>query len=404
MAQKWQHVIALASMLSLMSHASFATENVSIAKESLTNTKNASDSKDYDDDEEQQTAEVPIESIEQFVQIYGLVKENYVDEKPDDALFLQSIKGLVSGLDRYSRYLSPEDYRQLVQYTEGDLATVDFDLGLDAHTKQWLIKNLTSNSDSSKLGLKNGSSIFKIDGQELKNLNYEQVDDLLHGSIGSTVQIVLTENSPAITVVRNKKIEAADIEPLMLHNGVLVLKVKVFQQETANEIKRLIEEYSRQKIKAVLIDLRNNPGGLLSAAVETADLFLDQGVLVSTKSRSEGDQQFQALPGSEFPNLKLGILINKRSASAAEVFTAAMKEHSRAWVIGEKSYGKGVVQKLFPLPNGAAIQMTVSHYFTPKGNMIDGIGIIPNQAYPWPSEMKEDNYLYGASELLIRHK
>ncbi|SPL69780.1 S41 family peptidase [Acinetobacter stercoris] len=390
MARKWTYVIAIAGILSFTSHFAWSVENNSAAL-------------DFDDREDQ-TAEVPIESIEQFVGIYGIVKDNYVNEKSDDTLFLQAIKGLVSGLDRYSRYLSSEDYRQLMQYTEGDLATVDFDIVLDTHSKQWQIKNLANNSDSSKLGLKNGFTIFKIDNQELKNLNYEQADDLLHGSIGSTVQIQLNASSPAITLVRNKKIEAADIDPVMLHNGVLVLKVKVFQQDTANEIKRLIEEYNPQRIKAVLIDLRNNPGGLLSAAVETADLFLDQGTIVSTKSRSEGDQQFQALPGSEFPNIKLGILINKRSASAAEVFTAAMKEHGRAWIMGEKSYGKGVVQKLFPLPNGAALQMTVSHYFTPKGNMIDGIGIQPNQEYVWPNEMKEDVYLNNVSDILLKHR
>ena len=110
------------------------------------------------------------------------------------------------------------------------------------------------------------------------------------------------------------------------------------------------------------------------------------------------------MPGNEFPEIKLGILINDRSASAAEVFTAALKEHRRAWVIGEKSYGKGVVQKLFPLPDGAALQMTVSHYFTPNGSMIDGKGIQPNQNYPWPLEMKEDAYLLNASELLLKQR
>ena len=356
------------------------------------------------DDPEQSIAEVPVESIEQFVQIYGTVKQNYVTEKSDDALFLQAIKGLVGGLDRYSRYLSPEEYKQLVQYTESDLATVDFELNYDNHNRQWQIKNLTTTSDSYKLGLKNGFTIFKLDNQELKNLNREQVEDLLHGSIGSTLQLQLNANSPAMSIVRNKKMDVADIEATLLHNQVLVLHVRVFQQDTANEIKRLIEENNPSKLKAVLIDLRNNPGGLLSSSVETADLFLNQGVIVSTKSRSEGDQQFQALPGNEFQNLKLGILINGRSASAAEVFTAALKEHQRAWVLGEKSYGKGVVQKLFPLANGAALQMTVSHYFTPKESMIDGQGIRPNQEYAWPLDMKEDTYLNNVAEMLIKHK
>ena len=348
-------------------------------------------------------AEVPIESIQQFVQIYGIVRDNYVDVKSDDALFQQAIKGLVSGLDRYSRYLSAEEYRQLIQYTEGDLASVDFALSPEVHVHKWMIRDLKTGSDSYKLGLRNGQTILKIDNQDLKNLNQDQVLGLLYGSIGSTLQVQAEELNGNINLVRNKKIET-DIEPVMLHNQVLVLKIRVFQQDTANEIKRLIEENSSPRLKAVLIDLRNNPGGLLSAAVESADLFLNNGIIVSTKSRSEGNQQFQALPGNEFQNIKLGILINHRSASAAEVFTAAMKEHQRAWVMGEKSYGKGVVQKLFPLPSGAALQMTVSHYYTPNGNMIEGQGIQPNQAYPLPPEMKEDVYLDRVAELFLKKK
>ena len=347
--------------------------------------------------------EIPIESIQQFVQVYGIVRENYVDKKSDDVLFQQAIKGLLSGLDRYSRYLSAEEYHQLIQYTEGDLASVDFNLNYDIHSRAWKIQDLKAESDSSKLGLKNGQSIVKIDSQELKNLNQDQIQGLLYGVIGSTVQIQPENNNSTLILVRNKKVET-DIEPVLLHNQVLVLKVRVFQQDTANEIKRLIEEYSSTPLKSVILDLRNNPGGLLSAAVESADLFLNQGLIVSTKSRSEGDQQFQALPSNEFQNIKLGILINHRSASAAEVFTAALKEQKRAWVVGENSYGKGVVQKLFPLPNGAALQMTVSHYYTPDGNMIEGQGIQPNQSYPLLAEMKEDNYLDHVAELVLKNK
>lgn len=390
MAQAWKYIAVLTGLLTSVSHSIWAAEHAAPL--------------DFDGETEQAITEVPIESIEQFVQIYGIVKDNYVEEKPDDVLFLQATKGLVSGLDRYSRYLTAEEYKQLMQYTESDLATADFELTFDNHIHQWKIKNLRDNSDSAKLGLKDGFTIFKIENQELKNLNAEQVDDLLHGSIGSTFQLQLNEKSPILTIVRNRKLDVADIEAMMLHNQVLVLKVKVFQQDTANEIKRLIEEYNSQKVKAVLLDLRNNPGGLLSAAVETADLFLNQGTIVSTKSRSEGNQQFQALPGNEFPNIKLGILINGRSASAAEVFTAAMKEHQRAWVIGEKSYGKGVVQKLFPLPNGAALQMTVSHYYTPNGNMIDGQGIRPDLDLPWTIDLKEENYLNNVSDQLLKHR
>ncbi len=348
---------------------------------------------------EQSYLEVPVESIQEFVQIYGIVKDNYVDHKSDNALFQLAIQGMVSGLDRYSRYLSPEDYKQLIQYTEGEIATVDFELEYNQQHQQWVIAGLQANADSAKQGLRNGVTVFKIDGQEIKNLNHDQVNSLLTGSIASSLSLQLAANSQQLQIVRNKKIDTA-IQAQMLSNKVLLVKLKVFQQDTANELKAIIEQYSAEHPKAVLIDLRNNPGGLLSAAVETADLFLNQGLIVVTKSRSEGEQQFQALPSNELNDLKVGILINARSASAAEVFTAAMKVHKRAWVIGEKSYGKGVVQKLFPLSNGAALQMTVAHYYTPNGQMIEGLGIQPNQSYAMQLGMSEQNYLERVGEML----
>lgn len=389
MAKAWKYIAVFTGLLA-SSHAVWALEQ-------------RPNDADWGDETEQSIGEVPVESIEKFVQIYGIVKNNYVDEKIDEALFTQAIKGMVSGLDRYSRYLDAEDYKALMDYTEADIATVDFKLHFDTHSHQWQIKQLSKNSDAEKLGLKNDFTIYKVDHTELKNLNAEQVQDLLYGAMGSTLLLQLNPKSPVLTVVRNKKIDIADIETVLLNNHVLVLKIKVFQKDTANEVKRILEEYSASRLKAVLIDLRNNPGGLLSAAVETADLFLEQGVIVSTKSRSEGDLEYQALPNGEFDGLKLGILINGRSASAAEVFAAALKEHQRAWLIGEKSYGKGVVQKLFPLSNGSAVQMTVSHYYTPNGSMIDGKGIQPNQDYVWPLDMKEDTYLFHTSELLLKH-
>ena len=388
--QRWKMVVTLTTLFMCVSHSALGAVKTPPVL-------------DFDDEVEQNYAEVPVESIQQFVQIYSIVKDNYVDEKNDDALFQQAIKGLVGGLDRYSRYLSPEDYKLLLQYTEGDMASVDFELIYDSQLHQWVIQGLKNNADSTKQGLRNGVAVFKIDDQELKKLNHDQVYGLLNGAIGSTLSLQLAQNSAPLTLVRNKKIET-DIQANVLHNQVLVIKIKVFQQDTANEIKRLIEEHSSSRLKAVLLDLRNNPGGLLSAAVESADLFLNQGLIVSTKSRSEGDQQFQALPSFEFQNLKVGVLINHRSASAAEVFTAALKDHSRAWVMGEKSYGKGVVQKLFPLSDGAALQMTVSHYYTPREQMIEGVGIQPNQQYIQSPEMKEEAYLEHVADLLLSRR
>lgn len=390
MARSQRKSVVLASLLMCLSHSAWSAGSQGPALDDMVM-------------DQQTYSEIPVSSIQEFVQIYGIVKDNYIQDKNDDALFQQAIRGLVGGLDRYSRYLSPEDFKQLRQYTEGDLASIDFDLKYNPQLKQWVIQGLSNDADSARQGLRNGVTVFKIDDQELSSLNHEQVRQLLSGAIGSTLSIQLSPQSQVFNLVRNTKVET-EIKSQLHHNQVLVLQVKVFQQDTANEIKRIIDSYSGQRLKAVLFDLRNNPGGLLSAAVESADLFLNQGIIVSTKSRAEGDQQFQALPGFEFQNLKIGILINNRSASAAEVFTAALKEHQRAWVVGEKSYGKGVVQKLFPLSNGAALQMTVSQYFSPSGQRIEGFGVQPHLSYPLGVEMREESYLDHITELLLLQK
>lgn len=382
--------VVLSCLLMCLSHSTWSAVSTEMALDEL-------------EMDEQVYNEIPVTSIQEFVQIYGIVKDNYIQDKNDDVLFQQAIQGLVSGLDRYSRYLSPEDYKQLREYTEGDLASIDFDLHFNPQLKQWMVQGLSPDADSAKQGLRNGVTVYKIDDQVLSALKREQVRDLLTGAIGSTLTLQLSVQSVPITLVRNTKVDT-EIKSTLHSNQVLVLQVKVFQQDTANEIKRIIESYSTNRLKAVLFDLRNNPGGLLSAAVESADLFLNQGIIVSTKSRSEGNQQFQALPGIEFQNLKVGILINNRSASAAEVFTAALKEHNRAWVVGEKSYGKGVVQKLFPLSNGSALQMTVSQYFSPSGNMIEGHGIQPHFTYPLGQDAREESYLDHVTDLLLLQK
>ncbi|UOH75229.1 S41 family peptidase [Acinetobacter schindleri] len=390
MAKSQQKSVLLASLLMCLSHSAWSAGSQGPALDDMVM-------------DQQTYSEIPVSSIQEFVQIYGIVKDNYIQDKNDDALFQQAIRGLVGGLDRYSRYLSPEDFKQLRQYTEGDLASIDFDLQFNPQLKQWMVQGLSPDADSAKQGLRNGVTVYKIDDQILNTLKREQVRDLLSGAIGSTLSIQLSAQSTPVTLVRNIKVDT-EIKSTLHNNQVLVLQVKVFQQDTANEIKRIIDSYSSQRLKAVLFDLRNNPGGLLSAAVESADLFLNQGIIVSTKSRAEGDQQFQALPGFEFQNLKIGILINNRSASAAEVFTAALKEHNRAWVVGEKSYGKGVVQKLFPLSNGAALQMTVSQYFSPSGQRIEGLGVQPHLSYPLGVEMREESYLDHITELLLLQK
>lgn len=351
---------------------------------------------------EETASEIPVTSIQQFIDIYSLVKQNYVSDVTDEQLFDNAIQGLVKGLDPYSRYLSAKDYQDLVKYTEGDQATVDFDLYFSPLYGQWVIQHLRNNSDSYKQGLRNDMTVSKINDRHLIGLNQDQINELLLGSLGSQVKVQYGTTNRTVTLIRNQKY-SAEVQSLLLQNNqVLVIRIPVFKQDTANEIKRILKEFEPYMVKAVLLDLRNNPGGLLSSAVETADLFLNQGLIVTTQSRSEGNQSFRALTDNILDN-KLGVLINSKSASAAEVLTAALQYHKRAWIIGERSYGKGVVQKILPLENGDAVSLTVAHYYTPDGIQLEGKGVEPNLRYPLTADLSEREYIDQVAGLLLNH-
>lgn len=349
-------------------------------------------------EDEYQVTEVPIEAIQQFIKVYQVIQQNYVNELSDEQLFESAMQGMAKQ-DAYSRYLKAEDYQDLIQYTEGGQATVDFELV--KQNNQWVITQLRDNGTSSKLGLKNGVAVRKINNYTLADLTQEEVDQLLAGNLGSTLTIQLGLITRPIKLVRSKAADTEVKAKLIHNNQVLYIQVPVFQQETALEIKYAIQDVAHLNVQAILLDLRNNPGGMLSSAVETSELFLNSGLIVTTKSRAEGNQSFRALAKNVFEQ-KLGIIINDKSASAAEVFTAAMQQNQRAYVMGEKSYGKGVVQKILPLDNGDAISLTVAHYYTPDNQQLDGKGIEPNLKYP-RHQLADDEYINKLAEQLLQY-
>lgn len=337
-------------------------------------------SEDEQVEDQDAVEDIPIEKIRNFVETFQIVKNNYVDQVTDDELFEQAMHGLVEGLDPYSRYLDAQHYQQLIEFTEGEIAEPQFRLIYNAEQQNWLLSEIVNNSEDYRQGLRNGQIVERINSVNVQNLDERAVKNLLTGSQGSvlTLRIKSQNQLRSIDVIRHQKINY-DVEPFLTDDRILVLKIKAFQQDTTKEVQRLIQDYQQQaQIRGLLIDIRDNPGGLLSAAVDLADLFLEQGLIVSTKGRIEPVQRFQALPSQNPIHYPIAILQNRFSASAAEVFSAALKEHKRATILGETSYGKGAVQKLFPLKQGA-LQLTVSHYYTPNGHLIEGKGIAPDE-------------------------
>jgi carboxyl-terminal processing protease len=347
--------------------------------------------------------DVPIEQIQNFIEAFQLIKHNYVAAVDDDVLFENAMHGLAEQLDPYSRYLDAAHYKQLVEFTEGQIAKPQFDLKFNDQQNNWKITGVARNSENYRLGLRDGQLVERINGINIQTLDLRTVKNLLTGALGSVLSIRVKANAQVqvVDVIRDQKLNY-DVQASLSDNRILILRIKAFQQDTTQQVMAMLQHYQKKELRGLLIDIRDNPGGLLSAAVDLADVFLEQGLIVSTRSRIEPVQRFQALPSAHPISYPIAILQNRFSASAAEVFAAALKQQQRAIVLGETSYGKGAVQKLFPLKQGA-LQLTVSHYYTPNGQMIEGKGIEADYSLNMSATLSEQQIQSQALFLFERY-
>ena len=366
--------------------------------QTVQNAVNVTDDLELSDTEQEDfIADIPIEEIRSFIEVFDMVKQNYVAPITDQQLFENALHGLVEQLDPYSRYLDAQHYQQLLEFTEGEIAEPYFSLIFNNVTQTWQLDEVETGSVNHRQGLRNGMTVEKINDANIYNFDYKKIKQILTGSLGSSIKLeVLVDNKAKnYEVLRDRKI-SYDVESYLTNDHILILKIKAFQKDTTQQIEDALKLYQNDiKLKGILIDVRDNPGGLLASAVDLADLFLEQGLIVTTKGRLEPSQRFQAMSGAIDLNYPIRILQNRYSASAAEVFIAAMKEHQRARVFGERSYGKGAVQKLFPLKQGA-LQLTVSHYYTPQGHLIEGKGVEPDIKLMMGSDLTDQQVLQQA--------
>ena len=327
--------------------------------------------------------DVPVEAIRRFVSVYENVKQNYVEPVDDNEMFDHALHGLLSELDPYSEYLDARSYEALLDFADGEVAQTGMQVrpSDSPNDAAWQIDKVPEGSPAARAGLKEGMLLHKIDTKSTRTLSQHDIEQLLRGAVGTTVQLSVSEPGKHSVMVRVLRATPEDnaVRATALSNGILVLKVSAFQSQTAAQMQEAISNYQKtSSLLAVLIDVRDNPGGLLSAAVEIADLFLDKGMIVSTKGRGEPEQRYQALSPAAYPSVRVAVLMNHYSASAAEVLAGALQDNKRAIIMGENSYGKGSVQKLWPIADGRAIKMTVARYYTPSGRLIEGKGIKPD--------------------------
>lgn len=360
-------------------------------------------------------AGVSIEDVRTFTAVYNLVKQAYVEDVGDKRLMEAAIKGLLSGLDPHSEYLDP---RQLTDLTEGTSGAYD-GLGLEVLTIDGVLRVIAPIDDTpaERGGIKPGDIITRIDAKPVSSDNVNESVELLRGSPGSSVVLTVLhegESVPVDITLKREKIKVASVRARWLEPGYAYLRVSQFQEETGAELKRKFAKLKGKDlpIRGVVLDLRSNPGGLLTAAVEVSDVFLDSGVIVSTRGRlNDTDLSFSATAGDLAAAAPLVILVDRGTASAAEIVAGALKDNHRGLILGQKTFGKGSVQTVLPLEDGHAVKLTTARYYTPSGVSIQATGIAPDielrdlklavrDAPPSliPSERDLPNHLKGEDE------
>jgi carboxyl-terminal processing protease len=321
-----------------------------------------------------------------FSQIYRLVEENYVKEVNPKDLVLGAIEGMLSSLDPHSSLMKPEEFKELEVETKGSFTGI----GIEITIKDDVITVVAPIEDTPawKAGLKPGDKILKIDNKSTKGMKITDAVKLLRGPKGTPVKLTILRGDRDIfevTIIRDV-IPIISVRSKMLEPGYAYVRISQFQEKTAEELVSTIQKLeSEGQIKGLILDLRNNPGGLLNSAVEVSDEFLEEGLIVSIKGKTKANQmEFKAKPNPSNRKHKypIAIIINHGTASAAEIVTGALKDNKRAVVIGEKSFGKGSVQTVIPIEDNFAVRLTTALYYTPSGQSIHNIGITPDFVIP----------------------
>ncbi|WP_386068083.1 S41 family peptidase [Tahibacter sp. UC22_41] len=327
-------------------------------------------------------AGVSIDDVRTFTAVYNLVKQAYVDDVGDKRLMEAAIKGLLSGLDPHSEYLDP---RQLSDLTEGTSGAYD-GLGLEVLTIDGVLRVVAPIDDTpaERGGIKSGDIITRIDGKAVSAENVNESVEQLRGNPGSSVVLTVVhegESAPVDITLKREKIKVASVRARWLEPGYAYLRVSQFQEDSGGELKRKLAKLRGKDstLRGVVLDLRSNPGGLLTSAVEISDVFLDSGTIVTTRGRlNDTDLSFSATPGDLTDGAPLVILVDRGTASAAEIVAGALKDNHRGLILGQRTFGKGSVQTVLPLEDGHAVKLTTARYYTPANISIQATGITPD--------------------------
>ena len=343
---------------------------------------------------QQAAAATDYQQLQKFSQVMEMVRRTYVEDVADEKLIDGALSGMLSSLDPHSSYLDKEMYGQMTVDTRGEFGG----LGIEISSAEGGIQIVSPIEDTpaDRAGVKAGDLIIKIEDELARDMSLAEAVKKMRGKPGTAIMLTIFrkgEDAPLEIKIIRDIIKVKSVKSDLLAPGYAYLRITQFQERTDSLLKKQLKELKKRaggKLSGVVLDLRNNPGGLLNQAVEVSDLFLESGNIVSTKSRAGKNLSFDAHSGDVLKELPLIVLINGGSASASEIVAGALQDHHRAVLLGTKSFGKGSVQSVVPLPDGTAIKVTTALYYTPSGRSIQATGIDPDITVEQVLIKKED--------------
>lgn len=331
----------------------------------------------------QTETKLPLDELRTFTGVLDAIKQDYVEPVKDRDLLENAIRGMLSNLDPHSAFLDAETFQDLQVGTSGEFGG----LGIEVGQEDGFIKVITPIDDTpaQRAGIRPGDLIIRLDETSVKGMALSDAIQRMRGKPNTPITLtVIREGSrkPLKFKLMREVIQVKSVKSRLLEPGFAYLRITQFQAKTAQNLQQELQALERQNqapLKGLVLDLRNNPGGVLNGAVDVVDDFLEEGVIVETKGRSNGsDQSFKATPGDLLKNAPMVVLVNGGSASASEIVAGALQDHQRALILGERTFGKGSVQTILPLGNGTAVKLTTARYYTPKGRSIQAAGIEPD--------------------------
>ncbi|MHB1661097.1 MAG: S41 family peptidase [bacterium] len=327
-------------------------------------------------------SENTLKNLRLFSKVYSLIKNNYIKKEPSEKLLFGAIEGMVATLDPHTYFLTPSEFRQMSSETSGEFTGI----GIKISTKNRYVVVIApiDGSPASKAGIKSGDIIEKINNISTYNMNIMRAVNLLHGKAGTSVELLIERKGfkrPKAFSLMRENIILKSVKYMILPHHTAYVRISSFQEHTNAQLLKALRiiKYKEHGIKGLILDLRNNPGGLLNEAVKVCSDFVKSGVIVYTKGRVKSqDVKYYALGKHAVPNYPIAVLVNAGTASAAEITAGSLQAHKRAIVVGTGTFGKGSVQTVFTLPDGTGMGLTTAFYFLPNGVSVQDTGVIPN--------------------------